>query len=617
MFEAYKIGVTLTLNNLVSPQLVMIAEGFERLEGLTLALGQALKKIGQESVGLKALAKDSLASTAALDKAALSAERLERRLAAIRTTAGSMGSLPMLPSGGGSGGRGGGGGYRGGGHGGFHGGNVHMGPGGIGIGTVGMAAGDAFVPLAIAAGMGYAGHALYESAKDLDTERARFKLFGLSAAQNADAFNYVDSMRIYGTTRAENMRNFREAQGVFRESGENDETALKGAKLAAPVLSKLNFLASSLDEESAAKMKTANMAMLRYVEMSGGLSNAETFNRLADFGWKLNQSSGGTVDWEQLRALKATAGVAGYHLTEDALARLEPIMGELKGGGTGTALATAFGRLSGVVRVPNQIAHTLVENGLWDGSKIVWNANGGIKTMKGNPMSQANTKLFEENPELFYEKVVRPIYKKMNLSAEDVARENLALFGRTGGKLFEAIERSLPVIQQSVEAMKKTKNITDSVAEAKKTLNGQGAEFDAAWTDFKTQFGTTALPFFTGILKAGASILRLFGDSGEKGTAARFALTAAVSPGTAIGQLVSGWAGRKDGAAESSAKSNESPFVSNAVKAVQAIHNKIVMPNGRVLADVVTQVQTKDMAKPQGGMSSFDGRQSLVPAGSQ
>lgn len=605
MFEAYSIGVTLKLNNLISPQLKLIAEGFEKLEGLTTALKSALKSIGVESAGLRSVARDALASTAGLDRATIAADRFERRLAAIRVAGASMPQMPMLP-GGGAGGTGGGRGGRG--HrSGFHGGNIHMGPGGLGVGTVGLAAGDAFIPLAVAMGMGYAGHSLYESAKDLDTERARFRLFGLSGAQNDEAFKYVDGMRVYGSTRAENMRNFREAQGVFRESGESDSSALAGAKLAAPVLSQLNFLASSMDDESAAKMRTANMAMLRYVEMSGGLKSADSFNRLADFGWKLNQSSGGTVDWEQLRGLKATAGVAGYNLTEDALARLEPIMGELKGGGTGTALATSFGRLSGVVRVPNQIAHALVDNGLWDASKVAFNANGGIKNIKGNPLSSANTKLFEENPELFYEQVIRPMYKRMNLSSEDIARENLALFGRTGGKLFEAIERALPTIQKSVEAMKKVKSITDSVAEAKGTLSGQEAEFDAAWTDFKTQFGTKMLPFFTGILKGGSEILRVMGDANSSkgldhvvpGLASYHALSDAYD-------WVTGANNRKaDGAIPTIARPLQS--------APQLVG--VINLDGQKIASVVFKHGAKDAARPQSGGPRYDPTFGLEPAG--
>lgn len=45
------------------------------------------------------------------------------------------------------------------------------------------------------------------------------------------------------------------------------------------------------------------------------------------------------------------------------------------------------------------------------------------------------------------------------------------------------------------------------------------------------------------------------------------------------------------------------------------INNKIVMPNGRVLAEVVTKEQTKEVTRPLTGISGFDGRQQLTPAG--
>ena len=114
-------------------------------------------------------------------------------------------------------------------------------------------------------------------------------------------------------------------------------------------------------------------------------------------------------------------------------------------------------------------------------------------------MLQIFTQPVEDRPTLFY---------------EIIQRKGSRSFGKGNFKaLFEAIERALPTIQQSVEALKKVKGITDSVAEAKGTLAGQGIEFDAAWTDFKTLFGTNMLPFFTGILKGGSAILRAIGAS--------------------------------------------------------------------------------------------------------
>ena len=595
MWEAYAVGVTLKLNNLVSPQLAILSQEFIKLDGLTIALGKSLKALGDDSPALKAIAAGANQSNRALEKMSMSAAAAQRHVAALAATASGLGGIPAL---GGGGGRGGGGGGHGGNRafGGYaHGGNIHMGPGGIGLGTVGVAAGGAFLPLAATAAGIYGMHAAYESAKDLNTERARFQLFGLSGAQNAEAFNFVDGMRVYGTTRAENMRNFREAQGVFRESGLGDGEALAGAKIAAPTLAKLDFLAKALGGESGAKMQTANMAMLRYIELSGGLKDAGTFNSLADFGYRLNSSSGGTVDWQQLLAFKKTAGTAGYRLSEDALARLEPIMAEFSGGRAGTSLATAFGRLTGIVRVPNQVAHTLTDMGVWDKSKVEYNANGGIRRFNGNPLSGEANKLFQENPELFYERFIRPIYAKMKLSSEDVARENAAIFGRTGGAFFNAIERSMPTIQRSVEAMGKTLGILEAMNVAKGSLSGQETEFAAAWTDFKAASGTALLPFFSGLLKAGTAFFR-GASSGDRDVITE-TLTHSTDGGT-IGRY-----GHRIGT---------SSFVGGP-GAGRGMTSAAVYLDGRRVGEIVTAHQARAASAPQAGGSGFDGRRALVP----
>jgi hypothetical protein len=608
MFEAYSIGVTLKLNNLISPQLKLLAEGFEKLDGLTVAFTKSLNKAGRESIGLEAIARTARASATALDRATVAAERLDRGLAAIRVSAAMMPAMPMLPGGGGGSGSGGG---RGGNHrGGFHGGNIHVGPGGLGVGTVGLAAGDAFVPLAIAAGIGYGGHALYESAKDLDTERARFRLFGMTEAQNSEAFRYVAGMRVYGSTQAENMRNFREAQGVFREGGLSGSEALAGAKLAAPVLSKLDFLASSLGVESAARMQTANMSMLRYVEMSGGLKDAQTFNRLANFGWRINQSSGGTIDWEQLRQFKARAGTAGYGLDDEALVAMEPVVAELKGGAAGTGMRTSYNRIMGITRLPNQIAHALVDNGLWDKNRVVWNAEGGIKTIiGGNPMSLENSELFVHRPDLFYEKVALPMYARMGLTGAAIERENQAIFGPgTGGAMFNAYNRSMTASHLGLAAFRNQKGIDDSVAEAKGTLSGQEAEFDAAWTDFKTQFGTKMLPFFTGILKGGSEILRVMGDANSSKGLDH------VVPGLASYHALSDAYDWVTGANNRKADGASIPTIARPLQSTPQLVGVINL-DGHKIASVVFKHGAKDAARPQSGGPRYDPTFGLEPAG--
>ena len=505
MFEAYAIGVTLKLNNLVSPQLALLSDQFLKLEKLAISLGTTLTKIGNGKA-LEKIALAGNATTSALNKSEAAAARLERRLEALKLAGTGM---PMLPGGGGGrapGGTGGGGSGGGGHGGGFHGGNIHLGSGGIGMGTVGMAAGDAFVPLAVGASMVWGGHALYESAKDLNTEMQRFKLYGLGDKLNNEAFGFVKGMRIYGSTQSENMKNFREAQGVFRESGLNDSEALAGAKLAAPILAKIAFATNSMDDESQAKLRTSSMSMMRWVEMSGGLKSASDFNRLADVGWKLTQSSGGNVDWEQLRQFSATAGIAGQSITAEGLAALEPVMGELKGGRSGVGLRTALNRMMGVVKIPNQVAHMLVENGLWDASKVEWNSNGGIKSFKGDPFKFTSEMM--QNPAMAYRDHFMPMYSKLGLGAEERSRYNAMFFGSTGGAEFNIMDKQMPTIERSVTAIKKFMGIMDSVNVGREGLSGQEQEFGAAWTDFKTQLGTKVLPFFSGLLKFGATVLR-------------------------------------------------------------------------------------------------------------
>jgi hypothetical protein len=117
------------------------------------------------------------------------------------------------------------------------------------------------------------------------------------------------------------------------------------------------------------------------------------------------------------------------------------------------------------------------------------------------------------NPEGFYEQVIRPMYQKMNIDAAGVIRQNAMIYNRTGGALANEWEKQLSTIEKAVAAFQKTLDISAATAKLPDSITGQEKEFEAAWTDFKTQFGTTVLPLFTGILKGGASIFRHLNDN--------------------------------------------------------------------------------------------------------
>ena len=351
------------------------------------------------------------------------------------------------------------------------------------------------------AGTGAFGLSLFraplEEAKKFDQAVGKFKLFGMGDAVNAEAVQFAKGMNVIGTSYTENMKLMTEAQGVFRESGIAGSAALEGAKLAAPMLAKIQFSSAGLDEESKAKMKTQSLAMLRFVEMRGGLKDAETFNRIADSGWKAIQSSGGNVNFEQLRQFMARGGVAAQGLSDAALyGKLEPVIGELKGSTAGNAWMTSYNRLVGGVRIPNQVAHMLADSGIWDKSKIEWNSMGGIKQFKGNPLKDMAT--LSSDPVAFYEKNILPMYAKRNggkgLDVAERGRENTMIFGRTGGMMFSLIDRQLATIHRSTDAWQKALGVDPSSKVASQTLAGKEVALEANWKRLQLALGETILP---------------------------------------------------------------------------------------------------------------------------
>jgi hypothetical protein len=245
-------------------------------------------------------------------------------------------------------------------------------------------------------------------------------------------------------------------------------------------------------------MHTQSLAMLRFIEMRGGLKDAATFNAISDAGWKAIQSSGGNVNWEQLRQFMARGGVAAQGLTDASLfGKLEPIISELKGSTAGNAWMTAFNRLVGGVRIPNQVAHLLAENGIWDKNKIEWNSQGGIKRFDGNPLKDMAT--FSRDPVDFYEKNILPMYSRMNggkgLDMAERARENIMIFGRTGGAMFSLIDRQLATIHRSVDAWNKARGVDDSAKVAGSTLAGKEVDLHAKWAKVMNDLGNTVLPY--------------------------------------------------------------------------------------------------------------------------
>ena len=505
MIEVYSLGVRLGIHDVATPVLLKLSREFAKLEVLTKSLNREMNLATGSVAGLNAIGRAAGAIDRNLGGAAARAAQLQRELKGLAAVqvAPAVGVGPAPRAGGGlSAGR----------HG-LHGGNLHFGPHGFGVGAVGL---GVMSPPALAAGAGVGGSMfitkrLADAAGDFEMERVRLKSFGMSEKLNAEAEAFVRSLKTLGVSMNENFHLFNKAQGVFRESGLDDSHALEGAKLATPMLAKLKVLSSLLGGEKGARLDNQALPMLRYIEMSGGLTSAKRFNELAENAFKLILTSGGNIDWEQLRQLRARGGAGTQKMSDRALVALEPIIGEMKGSTFGTAMRTGLGRIMGGVKIPNQVAHALVESGMWDPSKVVFNSQGGIKTFKGNPLRADVQKDYEEDFDLFVFRQLQTLYDRLKVPEKDYGRYDTMLFGPVLGGIIPKIRQQRKVIEHSQSAYDKAKGIDAVLADASKTYEGGKKDFVAAWTDFKTTFGERVLPQATDLIKNASAFMRSIG----------------------------------------------------------------------------------------------------------
>lgn len=356
----------------------------------------------------------------------------------------------------------------------------------------------------------YGGFNFMQSAVDVGAEYqtllARFSAYGMGDAAVKEADKFAQATKVMGASKNDMLRFFVEAQGVFRESGElSIEDQLKGARLAAPMMAKMQFAMASMDSAANHMTHAKEMDMLRFVEQAGGLNSPAKFNSIMNNAYKAVQSSGGNIDFSQLRQFMARAGTSAYNLSDTALyAKLEPIIGEMKGGAAGDALMTAYNRLTGTIKLPNQVVKQLEDMGVWDKSKIIHNKMGGIKSIVGGPGSQlSDLKLLASDPVEFYEKVIRPKYAAKGLSEEQIQLQNNVIFGRQGGKMFNLIEKQMHVIELAAKAFEKQMGIDDASKQTAGTYTGKKVDFDAKWKDFQLALAQDGglLDTFTKLLK--------------------------------------------------------------------------------------------------------------------
>lgn len=368
-----------------------------------------------------------------------------------------------------------------------------------------------------------------DEAKKFQNEVAKFSLYGMGDQANREAANFAKSMNVMGSSYVDNMRLMTEAQGIFRESGKNTlSEQLEGAKIASPILAKLAFIEAGLSDDDRSNRHAQDLAMLRFIEARGGANNPQSFGRIADWGFKLMQSSGGVVDWSQLQQLTATSGVAGFNLSEDAISKLEPVIADLKGGRLGSGLRVSFQRLLGTQRgLPRQAVSELLGLGLWDPSKVELSSGGGIKRFTGQPGDVLRDRAkFATDPVGYYTQDFLPAIAKKygdGILGDSVdarikrAVEISMVFGPgNASAVFSQIDKLLPAINRSLGAQGRQLGIDASYNAVGNTLSGKQLQLRKEFSNLLESTGEAVLPIAIQGMKTLIPMLRAVDDFATK-----------------------------------------------------------------------------------------------------
>lgn len=523
--QAYRVAVRLALDDQLTRNLLQVSRDTielnkkfvtitKNIKALTSAAKEATSALRALNRSLNnqfsAAARGARDYASAIRSAADHAQRMNSATRNLPKLAGGFGAamtLPVLAAGAAAAGGGGGYGNHGGGlalpppsgsGGGWHGWNNGVPPGGWG--GAGNGGGNGRPPghYSYSDGMtnlatGYLGFKVLsgfvDEAARYQTMTEKFKQFGMGQDATREAQRFAEATRVRGSSTTDMLKYLVEAQGVFSESGMKSlEEQLRAAKLAAPVLARINFASRGLDEHQHEATAAKQMDMLRFTETAGGLKSPERFNELMDAAFRAIQSSGGNVDFTQYRQFMAKAGTSSFNLSNKALfAELEPIIGELKGSSAGDALMTAYNRLNGIIKLPNQVTHDLMKMGVWDASKVELNSMGGVKRFLGNPL--VNSQLFSQSPVDYYEQMILPIYRRNHYTDDQKQRENALIFGRTGGKMFNLIDKQLATIHHRIDAYGIARGLNDAYDAVGDTYNGKIIDFQKKWQNLQLVMG--------------------------------------------------------------------------------------------------------------------------------
>lgn len=533
MIDVYEIGATLKLTDLVTPHLLKLSDQFAKVDALALQVNKRLQRMGAEVAGVRNLATAASKLDSGLkgvkDQALLAEKALhgikgaipagglgiEKELVAANAQAASLAAQlaglrgigrmpggtvsPALPGGSSGGGR-----RRG--H--LHGGNLHVSQHGFGIGGVGMGLADgALVPLAAAGAAAYVGHKFYESAKDYQNEFNRFKSLNLGDQVNVEADKFARSTRTFGVSSTDLMKSMAESVGLFgsfEEASKFTPALVELGKANSAIFGDKN---GALDDEGLKNV-------LKFIDRRGGFKDEASFNRNLNLAEKLVTGSGGFLKFNDLGQFSQQGGTAFRGLSDEGLMHMEGLMIEQGGSKAATAMMSLYQNLV-AGRTPKKTMGLLQDLGIAQLQMQTHGAVGG-KPIKSLEMTDVQgSSLLQSDPAKWMNDVLLPALAKKGITSEGAILKavNDVLSNRNASNQGSIMTTQQFQLMRDYHLAKGAMGANDVIGMYQNSASGAEADFAAAWTDFKNQFGKTMLPQITGMLKAGSAALRYMGNT--------------------------------------------------------------------------------------------------------
>lgn len=459
----------------------------------------------------------------------------------------------------------------------------------------------------------------------------RFKSLNLGDKVNDEADKFVKATKVYGVSQTELMKALGESVGLFG----NFEEARKFT----PDLLTLGKANSAIFGDKLGQLDEEGLkSLLKFIDRRGGFKDEASFKRNLDLAEKMVTGSSGFLKFQDLAGFSQNAGTAFRSLSDEGLLHMEGLLIEQGGQKAGTALMSLYQNLV-AGRTPKKTMGLLQDLGLAQLEMQTHGAVGG-KPLKSLVMKDIKGRdLLQSDPAKWMTDVLLPALASKGITKEgDVLKAvNDVLSNRT------ASNQGSLMTTQTLQILRDQKIATGAMGADKVTkmfngsASGAEADFDAAWADFKKQFGTTMLPQITNMLNAGADLLRQLNAITESpafkavqsftGGAAH----AFVWPYRLAANLISSDSkgaelpSPKDQRAAADAfmakqfpfsggQNNGSPNIATGSKTPVQVTSTINL-DGRQIGQSVTSFMVDHMNRPQATSSGFDPTRSPAPIG--